>query len=117
MIPQDEWKWFGYPGHFICAARCQFRMCTQVGSYLISTVGDYRPDGVDGERETIGAGKESFFETYVFKAGPTCTVEGCGCDMPELEEACEIDGERSATAGESKDAHMRYCHKYAKDQP
>lgn len=115
-IPKAEWKWFGYPGHFICSQWCLFRLCTQVGDYLISTVGDYRPP-LSGEqskpRTTIGAGKDSFFETYVFKAGKPCTEKGCGCGMPSLDDASEIDGERAATAGAAAEAHMRYCLKYS----
>lgn len=118
-IPKSEWEWFGYPGHFICAQWCQFRLCTKVGEYLISTVGDYhspiRGEQVS-ERKTVGAGDDSFFETYVFKAGKRCVAEDCGCNMPELADACEIDGERTATAGRAQEAHMRYCLKYSTSQ-
>jgi hypothetical protein len=116
MIAKDQWEWFGYPGHLIVAPWCQFRLCTKVGDYLISTVGDWRPP-LQGERtaprKTIGAGDDSFFETYVFKAGKRCTESDCGCNMPSLEDACEIDGERTATAGAATEAHMRYCLKYS----
>jgi hypothetical protein len=37
-------RWFGHAGHFICAEWCRFHLCTQVGPYLISTVGEYVPD-------------------------------------------------------------------------
>ena len=33
-------KWFGSPGHFICSFDCRFHLCTQVGDYLVSTVGE-----------------------------------------------------------------------------
>lgn len=112
-IPQERWKWFGYPGHFIGSSSCQFRMCTQVGGYLISTVGDYRPRGEDGKRQTIGAGPDAFFETYVFKAGKKCAAKECGCGMPE-NGGGEIDGIRSATAGEATKTHRKMCAKYAR---
>jgi len=119
-IPKDQWKWLGYPGHLIVAQWCQFRLCTQVGPYLISTVGDYCPP-LRGEetqpRRTIGAGEDSFFETYVFKAGKLCDVKDCGCGMPALADGNEIDGERTATAGAATEAHMRYCLKYASPTP
>jgi len=112
MIPKEQWKWFGFPGHFICAERCRFRLCTQVGNYLISTVGDMY---YDDKRQTVGAGKDSFFETYVFKAGPTCSEPDCGCGQPVLDDACEIDGIRARTAGDAQRTHMEYCEKYACD--
>ena len=111
-ISEKKWKWFGYPGHFIASSSCQFRMCTQVGAYLISTVGDYRPYE-DRGRKTIGGGADSFFETYVFKAGKVCDDEGCGCGMPALGDPSEIDGERTATAGEATAKHYEFCRKYA----
>jgi hypothetical protein len=42
-IPQSEWRWFGSPGHFICARDCRFHLCTQIGAVLVSTVGEYFP--------------------------------------------------------------------------
>jgi len=115
-IITNDWKWFGYPGHLIVADMCRFSMCTQVGEYLISTVGDYWPDGERGKRRTIGGGDDSFFETYVFKAGPPCAVKSCGCGQPTID-GSEIDGERCATAGEARELHMKYCEKYAREQP
>lgn len=41
MIPHAEWRWFGDVGHFICGQWCRFHLCTQVGDYLVSTVGRY----------------------------------------------------------------------------
>jgi len=122
MIQKSEWEWFGYPGHFICAVDCQFRLCTKVGDYLISTVGDYHPNHKrQGDRlaprETLGAGPDSFFETYVFKGPFTyCVAAECGCNMPKPVDCCEIDGERTASAGEAQSAHEKYCLKYSEDQ-
>ncbi len=110
MIPKNEWKWFGYPGHLCVADSCRFRLCTQVGDYLISTVGDYY---YQDKRETIGAGKDSFFETYVFHAGPICSEKDCGCGQPALGGDGEIDGTRTAAAGDAQRTHMEYCEKYA----
>lgn len=119
VIPQAEWEWFGYAGHFICAADCQFNLCTKVGDYLISTVGDLRFNHKRkgdqlGPRETLGADENSFFETYVFKGPFTrCVDKECGCNMPKHDDYCEIDGERTPTAGAAQEAHMRYCLKYS----
>lgn len=111
VIPKSKWEWFGYAGHFICGNECRFRLCTKVGDYLISTVGDY---WFQDQRRTIGAGPLSFYETYVFKAGRRCTTKECGCDQPTLADACEIDGERCATAGQAQALHLKYCEKYSK---
>lgn len=109
---ESVWRWFGFPGHLIVSNMCRFHMATQVGKYLISTVGEYRPEGDGKPRRTIGAGDQSFFETYVFEAGQTCSVAGCGCGMPDIS-GSEIDGERSATAGDATAKHYEYCNKYA----
>ena len=105
------WQWLGYPAHFLCAHSCAFHMATKVGKYIVSSVGDYRPDGMDKKKVTIGAGENSFFETYVFKAGGICS---CGCGEPRIDSGCEIDGIRSATATEARKRHLAMCRKYAK---
>jgi hypothetical protein len=107
--PIQKWKWFGFPGHFIAAESCQFRMCTQVGKYLVSTVGAYRPKagGLDQE---IGCGRK--FETFVFKAGTPCAVKDCGCGMPDG--GSEIDSLSANDAGEAQKNHMALCRKYAR---
>lgn len=113
MIPMTEWKWFGYPGHFICAEDCRFRLCTQVGEYLVSTVGDLHYSHEPAKRRTLGCDENSFFETYVFKAGPVCSLAGCGCGQPSPADSCEIDGLRTPTAGDAQRAHLDFCLKYA----
>lgn len=112
-VARDKWEWFGYPGHFIAANSCRFRLCTKVGKYLISTVGDYE---YNGKRQTLGSGDDSFFETYVFNAGPRCADAKCGCGQPTLASASEIDGTRTGTAGEAQKAHLKYCAKYSRKQ-
>ena len=41
MIPKEDWKWFGSPGHYICSRWCRFHLCTLVGQYIVSTIGEY----------------------------------------------------------------------------
>jgi hypothetical protein len=101
----------GCAGHFIGSDDCRFRRHTQVGNYRISTVGDYQPREGHG-RERLGAGADSFFETYVFAtlAEPALGNDGCGCrKVPSFD---EIDGERYATTGEAQAGHERYVAKY-----
>ena len=44
MANISEWKWFGCAGHLIVSQWCRFHLCTQVGAFLVSTVGEYWPE-------------------------------------------------------------------------
>lgn len=135
----NSWRWFGTPGHFICARWCRFHLTTQVGPWLVSSVGEYVPtpavraifarsrgiaitaphDSEMGEAEwieksgfeDIGAGRK--YETMVFRAGKPCDRADCGCGLPE------IDGHEIAVAAanERKPAtenHHRLCALFAR---
>ncbi|SRR5579883_1678080 len=126
-IPVEEWKWFGNAGHFICSRWYRFHLCTQVGDYLISTVGEYvhprhgRGSEVEESKwlskhplgEQVGC--DRLFETMVFKAGKPCTAKSCGCGMPAVighELNClGANDRKTATAN-----HYELCHKYAAKQ-
>lgn len=129
MIPQNKWRWLGHAQHFCAADNCRFHLATVVGKYVISTVGDYyppltasskltgsaadlkagrRPERV---RERIGAGEDSFFETFVFQVDTKAKKADCGC--PELKSFCEVWGERAATAQEATRKHMGMCTRIA----
>ena len=114
VIPEQKWKWFGHAGHFCAADSCRFHLCTQVGRYLISTVGDCYLNSASGERVTLGAGKDSFFETYVFRVQPgkRCIDSSCGCGQPNID-LCEIEGVRVATARKATAQHISACRRYA----
>ncbi len=135
-IPLDEWIWFGHPGHFICARWCHFQMCTQVGNYLISTVGEWTPDepmreimadsrGITLEgrgdarladyMKKVGFEELGFnrtYETFVFKAGAPCKHRNCGCGLPEID-GSEIDSEGYYTAPAATKGHIALCQKWA----
>ena len=107
MIPPDEWVWCGYAGHFIGAANCLLHLHTRVGDFRISTVGDYRPRGDQGP-QSIGAGEESLFETFVFPVvGKGHHGEG------EVLSWSEIDSEWYSTPEDAERGHMDFCRKYA----
>ena len=117
MTRQSKWKWFGHAGHFIGGNSCRFHLCTQVGAFLVSTVGDYYQGGGDGVRTTLGSDEDSYFETYVFSLGAhprRCSKKECVCGMPTPESWREIDGIRESTAGKAAESHMKMCVKYAR---
>lgn len=100
------WKWYGYAGHFIASKKCAYHLSTLVGSFLVSTVGDYRPNGRD--RETLGSSEDSFFETHVFECDGE-TPEG----DPNVLSWSNIDGERYSQSIAAERGHYDYCRKYA----
>jgi hypothetical protein len=124
VIPKGQWKWFGTPGHFICSRWCRFHLCTQVGDYLVSTVGEYvHPRHSNGSERTeaewlkvnwpgedIGFGRK--YETLVFNAGFPCSEPGCMCDMPD-HDGMEIDSRGTNSRQEATANHMTLCEKWA----
>jgi hypothetical protein len=138
-IPESEWRWFGSAGHLIVAIDCRFHLCTQVGDYLVSTVGEYFPDeavreilaqtrgvALEGQGdyrradymkkvgfEEIGYGRT--YETMVFRTtGDVCAVPGCGCGLPKVDWR-EVDTDGYTTAGAATLGHMALCRKYARE--
>jgi len=107
MESQEGWKWYGYAGHFIGGKKCAFHLATRVGSYLVSTVGDYRPDGQS--RETVGSGPEDFFETFVFE----CDGEDSDGN-PSIANWSSIDCKRYEDSLVAEQGHYEFCHRYAK---
>lgn len=121
-IPESKWEWFGLSGHFCCGAWCRFHLCTKVGPWIVSTVGQYvhpRNSGSNEkiEREWLAAnpngeeiGLGRFYETMVFKADGVCE---CGCGQPnivpnELDSGCYND------MVSAREGHMRLCSKWAR---
>jgi len=106
LASEAGWKWYGYGGHFIGSKSCAFHLATRIGNFLVSTVGDYRPRG--GERETLGASPDSFFETYVFECDGD-TEDG----DPNIQSWSEIDGERYSQSILAERGHYNFCWKYS----
>lgn len=127
MIPQSEWKWFGHAAHFICGQWCRFHLATQVGKYLVSTVGLFvHPRHSDGKetsefewlkRNPNGEeiGYERFYETMVFETGERCTAKNCNCGLPSIS-GSELDMLGYKTAGEAAKGHLELCIKWATQQ-
>lgn len=137
IILESDWRWFGCAGHLIVSANCRFHLCTQVGDYLVSTVGEYFPD--DSVRESLaqsrgvvlkGRGDERradymkkigfeeigykrLYETMVFRVtGEVCHRPECACGLPEVNYS-ELDMDGYQTAGAATLGHMALCRKYS----
>lgn len=41
MIAKRDWKWYGQAAHLIVGQWCRFHMATEIGPWLVSTVGAY----------------------------------------------------------------------------
>jgi len=39
-MKQNNWVWMPHAGHFILGHKCQFKLNTYVGGYIVSTVGE-----------------------------------------------------------------------------
>ena len=87
---------------------CRFHLCTEVGEYLVSTVGEYYRDQDDEEMTSIGFGKQ-FYETEVFKWEGRC---GCGCGLPEIIPTA-LEQVRYETPKEANEEHLAMCEKYS----
>lgn len=124
-VPMELWRWHGFPGHFIGAPLCLFRLCTEIGAkrrFRISTLGGMkRPDALPpGEGESpfmdIGYPPGSIYETMVFRL----EEEGeCECDekcgMGDVAAWAEVYLRRYRTAGEAAKGHMEACHRFAEE--
>jgi hypothetical protein len=108
-IPAGLWKWFGTPGHFCGAWDCRFHLCTQVGPWLISTVGEWMPDPRKPCQE-LGSGR--LYETMVFRAGEPCDRRGCRCGKPKIT-GHELDMTGTRFRGVAKENHMAMCYQWA----
>lgn len=109
MIPQSEWVWYGYAGHLCIGSRCAYHMSTRIGRYLISTVGDFKPDGKT--RETLSSADDSFFETMVFP----CDGEIASGD-PNILSWEAVESEHYAKSIDAERNHRALCLKYAQMQ-
>lgn len=109
-IPIEEWRWFGSPMHCIVGPRCAFHLGTQVGNYLVSTIGEYYPDGPYKDVDSLGP--DRYYELMVFRCGQG--KKSCGC--PNVVSWGNIDGNgwpKDTPHEEVSSGHMEMCRKYA----
>lgn len=139
IVSRSEWEWFGHNGHLIVGSDCRFHLCTLVGPWIVSTVGEWLPDsgswhiyadrvgGIppelrgDARRNwflknvgfiEIGAGRK--YETMVFPwGGERCSDPDCGCGLPQPSGWSEIDSDGYNDAGSASRGHYAMCEKWA----
>jgi len=105
-IPESEWQWYGNAGHLCVGHRCEFRLTTEVGPYLISTVGEWRLKHTDPEWTVIGAGR--LYETMAFRWAERCE---CGCGKPVTGDQKDFGAYNDRKA--AREGHMALCRKWA----
>ena len=112
----ETWRWCGHAHHFIGGPRCRYHLATWVGDYLVSTVGDYVPDG-HSEPMSLGPEPDMFFETMVFTAHLV--------DDPDRDDNChgytvtswtEVDAWRYQAVEAANEGHLRACFTWATRQ-
>ena len=135
-----EWRWFGHVGHLCVGSHCRFHLTTQVGDYLVSTLGEYVPpaavqeilaqcrnkplEGVGEAREADWMRKFGFeevgynrvYESMVFPAGEPCHTRTCGCGLPEILFP-EVDNAGYMTPAAATLGHYELCHKWESEAP
>ena len=111
MIEKQDWIWHALPGHYICADRCIFRLTTEIGNYLISTVGEMIALTSKGEWEDIDAGRK--YETIVFKITSRCKARNCRCLFPH-HDGQELDTKGYNLRREAQKGHLAMCEKWSK---
>ena len=143
-IPERDWKWFGHAAHFICGHWCRFHLATQIGDYLVSTVGEYWPErpsrevhaqvydpnwlaanqhrkGDDFDHAYMKRfgyetiGFDRKYETMIFRAGKVCDAKDCGCGLPEIASS-ELAFDGYNDAGSAARGHFALCEKAARGE-
>ena len=117
MIKRDQWKWYGNVAHNCVGPWCRFHLATEIGSYLVSTVGEYfSPHKSEKEcpekPSEVGCGR--LYETYVFRLkGRRCEAKDCGCGIHFPDYYKEIDSLAANDAKKATANHYELCEKYA----
>ena len=118
-MKKADWIWMPHPAHFICASRCQFRLATYVGGYIVSTVGEMEiqlPEMAKILGKKVGdydiIGWQRLYETMVFKA---IERPGTPCCPYEIVVEDEVDMQGYNDANAATAGHMALCVKWSKE--
>ena len=103
-VAQEDWVWMPHPAHFIGARECMFRLATEVGGFIVSTVGQWR--STTGE----DIGLDRLYETMVFRSSPS--PEQCGC-VTQIDVTREVDFLGYNDPQEAYAGHLELCEKWS----
>lgn len=102
-IKKQDWIWHGHAGHYICSDRCLYHLTTEIGNYMVSTVGDFYLE-LDGTRKQQNVGNDRY-ETMVFTISGRCD---CGCNFP-TQNGQQLQTFHSHTPLEAHNNHLLAC--------
>jgi len=106
---KKDWIWMPHAAHHICRARCQFRLATYVGGYIVSSVGEFLRERGDTAFDTVGS--ERLYETIVFKAKKS-GVKCCPYVITDAGNTRDFKGYNKSSAAIK--GHMELCDKWSK---
>lgn len=116
-MKQDKWIWMPHAGHFICGPQCQFHLATYVGKYIVSTIGEYKPDNVirsiiRQKAEFDEMGLERLYETMVFKAKKSVEKEYQCCPFTMVSPELDFSGYNDPSSAYR--GHLELCRKWSR---
>jgi hypothetical protein len=108
-MKREDWKWYGFAGHFILGDRCSYHLSTRVGNYLVSTVGALKADNWRQKKlDPVGSNRKYLYETMVFPCDGE-TEEGNANVLSRSELECS----RYEDSLEAERGHYTLCEKWA----
>jgi hypothetical protein len=110
-LAREDWIWLPHAAHFIGSHFCDFRMATDVGDFIVSTVGEYHRYLTTGNREKREIGRDRYYETMIFYKKIT-DPNDCECCVfcPDGEEIEMIPYNSNV---EAMNGHVSACDKYS----
>lgn len=112
MTKEKKWIWMGHAAHFILGHECQFKLATEVGGFVVSTVGELKYPKLPGviqkeEFEDLGWNRK--YETMVFKSKKSNLL----CCPYIMDLPAEIDFLPANDADTATKNHYKLCEKWS----
>lgn len=113
-MKKENWIWMPHAAHFILGHRCNFRLATYVGGYIVSTVGElHHSEQQLEDRKFDNVNCDSLYETMVFRARKN--DRDCGCPYIQDDNyLTELDVIRYNSPEEARLGHIGMCEKWSK---
>ena len=138
-MKKEDWIWMPHAGHFILGTKCEFRLNTYVGGYIVSTVGElwcdrrvreihaevHDPEWFKQNKHLKGdyfdaayfkkfgfeeVGCGRTYETMVFKAKESDHK----CCSFVMKDTSNVDSMGYNTDEDAVKGHMKMCEKWSK---